>query len=100
MSKTKFEYFHNHGDEDGNNSLTICFGDSDETDHIIVTCEDTEEDAIEAVNRLNKILDEYAAQCVAEYKEKLKKRLTDLSVDKHGRMFATEISELIDRISP
>ena len=55
-SEKRFNYFHNHGDEDGNNSLTICFGDSDEPDHIIVTCEDTEEDAIECVKRLNDIL--------------------------------------------
>jgi len=72
MSKDKFEYFHNHGDEEGNNSLTICYGDSSEPDHIMVTCEDTEEDAIEAVRRLNVILDTYAQQKVDEFKEKLK----------------------------
>lgn len=70
MSKTKFEYFHNHGDEEGNNSLTICFGDSDhETDHIIVTCEDTEEDAIEAVKRLNGILDQQVKEKILLFKQ-------------------------------
>lgn len=73
MSKTKFEYFHNHGDEDGNNSLTVCFGDSNELDHIIVGCHDTEQDAIESVQRLNTILDEFARQSVEEYKAKIKK---------------------------
>lgn len=72
MRKTKFEYFHNHGDDEGNNSLTICFGDSNEPDHIIVGCEDTEEDAIEVVTRLNAILDTYAQQKLDEFKEKLK----------------------------
>jgi cAMP phosphodiesterase len=93
MSKTKFEYFHNHGDEDGNNSLTVCFGDPDQLESIIVTCEDTEEDAVEAVKRLNNILDEYAAQCVAEYKEKLKGMI-------HGRSVIrpSQVIQLIDEV--
>lgn len=69
MTKTKFEYFHNHGDEDGNNSLTICFGDSSEPDHIIVSCEDTEEDAIEAVKRLNEILDTSIKDKLLQFKK-------------------------------
>lgn len=78
--KQKFEYFHNHGDDEGNNSLTICFGDSNEPDNIIVGCEDTEEDAIEAVKRLNAILDQHAAQCVQEFKDKMKNELMLLRI--------------------
>lgn len=78
--KTKFEYFHNHGDDEGNNNLTICFGDSNEPDHIIVGCEDTEEDAIEVVTRLNAILDTYAQQKVGEFKEKLKAELDHIKM--------------------
>jgi hypothetical protein len=43
-------------------------------------------------------MDTYAAQCVKEYKEKLTKRLQDFSVDKHGRIFTTEVIELIEKI--
>lgn len=75
--KRKFEYFHNHGDDEGNNSLTICFGDPNEPDNIIVGCEDTEEDAVEIVKRLNGILDQHASQYVQEFKEKLKERIDD-----------------------
>jgi hypothetical protein len=60
-SENRFNYFHNHGDEDGNNSLTIYFGDLGEPldepgGHTLITCENTEEDAIEVVKRLNHIL--------------------------------------------
>lgn len=52
----RFGYFPNHGDEDGRNGFTICY-DWENSDEIIVWCEDTEEDAIEAVKRLNGILE-------------------------------------------
>lgn len=61
----KFTYFPNHGDEDGRNCYTICFGDpgDDSFDEVIVGAEDTEEDAQEAVSRLNAIF--YANQLQA-----------------------------------
>ena len=54
----EFTYFHNHGDDEGLNSVTICYGDPDDypVEDTIITCEDTEEDAIECVRRLNEIL--------------------------------------------
>lgn len=52
-----FYFFPNHGDDDGNNSLTIVYGDpTDDIDDIIVGAEDTEEDATEACRRLNNII--------------------------------------------
>lgn len=69
MSKKKFEYFHNHGDEDGNNSLTVCFGSANDPDNIIVSCEDKESDAIEAVKRLNEILDTYLKDGLIKFKQ-------------------------------
>lgn len=77
--KTKFEYFHNHGDE-GNNSLTIIFGEAHDSNHTIVGCENTETDAVEAVKRLNGILDQHAAQCVEEFKGKLQENLVLMKI--------------------
>lgn len=98
MSKTKFEYFHNHGDEDGNNSLTVCFGDSDEPDHIIVTCEDTEEDATEVVKRLNEIINQHAQQAVNEYKEKLKAEIRHVRSKSNFEISGGVIIQMIDRL--
>lgn len=66
--KQKFDYFHNHGDEYGNDCFTIYFGELDDLDHIIVGCEDTEEDAIEIVKRLNGILDQQIKEKLIAFK--------------------------------
>lgn len=53
-----FYWFPNHGDEDGNNSFTICYGDpTDDLDVIIVGTENSQEDATEACKRLNTIVE-------------------------------------------
>jgi len=71
--KKKFYYFPNHGDEDGNNSFTIAFGNEDDdlllaSGPTIVGAEDNEDDAIEACKRLNSIIQplDYIGQ-VAEF---------------------------------
>jgi len=77
MSNKKFEYFHNHGDEEGNNSLTICYGDANDPYHIIVGTANIEEEAIEAVQRLNEILSAQSKHEVEEFKEKLRRMVRD-----------------------
>jgi hypothetical protein len=42
------------------------------------------------------MMDEVASESVKEYKEKLKKKLSNLSTTTHGRVFTTEVIELID----
>ncbi len=56
MESKKFNYFPNHGDEEGNNAWTIIYGDVADIDHIIVGAEDSERSAIEYCKRLNEIL--------------------------------------------
>jgi hypothetical protein len=56
VQSKKFDFFQNHGNEDGNRDFTICYGDPDDLDNVIVGAEDTAEDAAEAVKRLNAIL--------------------------------------------
>lgn len=52
--ESKFNHFPNHDDERGH---TICYGDPDQDDHIVVGAENTEEDAEEACRRLNAIVE-------------------------------------------
>lgn len=56
----KFTYFPNHGDEDGRNSLTVCYGEAD-GDEIIICCTDKVKDAKESCRRLNKIMKQIKA---------------------------------------
>ena len=53
----KFTYFANHGDENGKNCWTICYGKPD-GDEIIIGVENRKSDAIEMCKRLNKIISE------------------------------------------
>ena len=42
-------------------------------------------------------MQEYSSQQLAEFKEKLKNKLNNFSKDKHGRIFTTEVIDLIDK---
>lgn len=60
-----FYYFPNHGDEDGKNCWTVCYGNEEsDGDEIILTTED-EEDAQDLCRRLNKIISEQPEQPVS-----------------------------------
>jgi hypothetical protein len=63
-----FNYFRNHGDEDGNNSYTVIYGDPDSDDHVIITTCDTANDAQESCFRLDSIIGSIACapEIVAE----------------------------------
>jgi len=88
----RFFHFPNHGDEDGNNCYTICYGwPGDDDDVIIVGAEDTEEDANEARSRLNGIVEPLRASLSEErqradklqaFKDYVHKRLDDAGIDK------------------
>lgn len=45
---------------------------------------------------INEIAIRYASESVKEYKEKLKVKLNNLAKTTHGRVFTTEVIELID----
>lgn len=68
-----FYWFPNHGDDDGNNAYTVCYGNEEEDtisgENFIVTCEDTQDDADECCKRLNGIA---AAPLLKEEVETLK----------------------------
>lgn len=72
--KTKFNYFPNHGDEEGRNGFTIYYSDhedEDDPEEYLVGAEYTEEEAIEVCARLNGILVAYSAQQNKELREKV-----------------------------
>lgn len=71
-SDEQFTYFHNHGDEEGRNSITVTYGDYENSDDILITCVDDEKDAIECCKRLNEILSLARQQVAAEEREKQK----------------------------
>jgi len=77
--KKTFYWFENHGDDEGNNAYTICYGneeeDNENAENFIVGCEDTEEDANEACRRLNSIVEPIRASLSEERQrnEELKK---------------------------
>ncbi len=52
----KFNLFLNHGDESGRGCWTICYGEIDDVDNIVVAVEDDEKTANESCKRLNSIL--------------------------------------------
>lgn len=56
----KFYYFQNHGDDDGKNQFTICYGEPNDIDNIIVGSSDKKSFANESCNRLNKIIKQIA----------------------------------------
>lgn len=53
----QFNYFENHGNENGSDDFTIVYGNINNDDSIIVGAEDTKKDAQEACNRLNTIIE-------------------------------------------
>lgn len=84
-TKKQFYFFQNHGDEEGNKGYTICYGDEEEDDenaeHYIVSCEDDEDEAIEACKRLNDIVDPLLAErdSLKEENETLKEKIEELT---------------------
>lgn len=50
----KFTYFPNHGDENGKREWTICYGNYNDDDCVIVTAVDTKKEAIITCRNLNK----------------------------------------------
>jgi len=53
--------------------------------------------SIEGTYSTTDAMREYSNQQLAEFKEKLKNKLNNFSKDKHGRIFTTEVIDLIDK---
>ena len=97
MKHKKFNVFPNHGDEDGRNGWTVCYGEVDDVDHIIIGAEDTKRGAQEMAKRLNGIIKIDAAdkQEVKEEFHEATKNLVEL--DPSGEsLSATRVYESLE----